>query len=152
MKDKRALSVLVVVIAGIVLGWSTIGGTAADAPAAPAPSASAPVSTWSPGSSAAGASVPVGGLPVVSVADLPAQADDTLRAIAVGGPFRYVQDGTVFGNYERQLPARARGYYTEYTVPTPGSPDRGARRIVVGEGGDFYYTDDHYSSFSRIMR
>jgi ribonuclease T1 len=79
-------------------------------------------------------------------------ARQTLQAIDDGGPFRYTQDGAVFGNYERHLPDRPRGYYTEYTVDTPGSADRGARRIVVGRDGDFYYTEDHYNSFSRIIR
>jgi ribonuclease T1 len=37
-------------------------------------------------------------------------------------------------------------------VPTPGSDDRGARRIVAGEAGELYWTQDHYSSFGRIAR
>jgi ribonuclease T1 len=83
---------------------------------------------------------------------LPAEARRTLRLIEAGGPFPYDRDGTTFQNRERRLPAQPPGYYREYTVPTPGSPDRGARRIV--SGGDppveFYYTDDHYRSFRRI--
>lgn len=82
-------------------------------------------------------------------AGLPAEALDTIALIQRGGPFAYRQDGQTFGNREGLLPAEARGYYREYTVPTPGSPDRGARRIVTG--GDpptaWYYTDDHYRSF-----
>ena len=73
-----------------------------------------------------------------------------LALIDAGGPFPYRQDGTVFSNREHLLPAKARGYYREYTVPTPGSPDRGARRIVTGLGGEAYYTDDHYRSFWRL--
>jgi ribonuclease T1 len=61
-----------------------------------------------------------------------------------------VKDGAVFGNREGRLPARPRGYYREYTVKTPGSPDRGARRIVGGSNGEFYYTDDHYNTFKLI--
>jgi ribonuclease T1 len=94
------------------------------------------------------------GLPVVEIDALPLQARETLRLIRAGGPFPYRKDGTVFGNRERLLPPRPRGHYTEYTVPTPRSPDRGARRIVAaGEPSrtnEFYYTDDHYQSFRRI--
>lgn len=83
---------------------------------------------------------------------LPPEAQQTLAAIARGGPFRYDRDGTVFQNREGLLPSRPRGYYREYTVVTPGSPDRGARRVVTG--GDppevYYYTDDHYRSFRSI--
>ena len=86
----------------------------------------------------------------VSVADLPAQARATLRAIKQGGPFAYDRDGVVFGNFERALPKQARGYYHEYTVKTPGVRSRGARRIISGGGSEYYYTDDHYQTFKRI--
>lgn len=83
---------------------------------------------------------------------LPPEAVETLAAIAKGGPFPYRKDGTVFQNREGELPRMPRGYYREYTVPTPGERDRGARRIVTG--GDppevYYYTSDHYRSFRRI--
>jgi len=83
---------------------------------------------------------------------LPPEAVATLQAIERGGPFPYERDGVTFQNRERRLPERPRGYYREYTVPTPGSRDRGARRIV--SGGDppevYYYTDDHYRSFRRV--
>ena len=81
--------------------------------------------------------------------DLPAEALATLELIRKGGPFPYRKDASVFGNREGQLPDAARGYYHEYTVPTPGSPDRGARRIVTGGTPPvtWYYTDDHYRSF-----
>lgn len=80
---------------------------------------------------------------------LPPEALDTIELIQRGGPFPYRQDGKTFGNREGLLPAEARGYYREYTVPTPGSPDRGARRIVTGGSppSSWYYTDDHYRSF-----
>lgn len=85
-------------------------------------------------------------------AGLPAEALVTLDLIARGGPFPYRKDGSEFQNRERLLPKMPRGYYREYTVETPGSRDRGARRLVTG--GDpptvFYYTDDHYRSFRRI--
>ena len=86
----------------------------------------------------------------VAVADLPPEAKSTLTLIKQGGPFPYPKDGTVFGNREGRLPARARGYYREYTVKTPGSRDRGARRIISGASGEFYYTDDHYNTFRLI--
>jgi ribonuclease T1 len=67
------------------------------------------------------------------------------------GPFPYSRDGVTFGNYEKRLPLRQRGYYREYTVKTPGSRDRGARRIVAGREGEYFYSDDHYRSFLRIQ-
>jgi len=84
--------------------------------------------------------------------DLPPEALDTLALIERGGPFPYRKDGTVFQNRERHLPDMPRGYYREYTVPTPGSRDRGARRIVSGGHPPevYYYTADHYRSFRRI--
>jgi ribonuclease T1 len=89
-------------------------------------------------------------LPEVRLQQLPAEAQRTLALIRQGGPFPYRRDGAVFGNRERRLPAREQGYYREYTVPTPGAKDRGARRIVAGRGAELYYTDDHYDSFRRI--
>ncbi|WP_018530720.1 ribonuclease domain-containing protein [Streptomyces sp. HmicA12] len=83
--------------------------------------------------------------------DLPSQAYDTLDLIEAGGPFPYSQDGTVFQNREGVLPSQSTGYYHEYTVITPGSSDRGARRIVTGEASqEDYYTADHYASFDLI--
>ncbi|KOV66006.1 MULTISPECIES: ribonuclease domain-containing protein [Streptomyces] len=83
--------------------------------------------------------------------DLPSQAHDTLELIEQGGPFPYPQDGTTFQNREGILPSQPTGYYHEYTVKTPGSPDRGARRIVTGEEHqEDYYTADHYASFRLV--
>ncbi|MEU4996075.1 ribonuclease [Streptomyces sp. NPDC021622] len=82
---------------------------------------------------------------------LPSQAHDTLDLIEAGGPYPYPQDGTVFQNREGILPSQSSGYYHEYTVKTPGSPDRGARRIVTGEENqEDYYTADHYESFDLV--
>ena len=86
----------------------------------------------------------------IAAAELPREARETISLIRKGGPFPFPRDGVVFGNFEERLPARARGYYREYTVRTPGAKDRGARRIVAGRGGELYYTDDHYNSFRRI--
>jgi ribonuclease T1 len=88
----------------------------------------------------------------VGFEQLPVEAQQTLARIEAGGPFPYKQDGRVFGNRERLLPQRGRGYYREYTVKTPGARDRGARRIVAGRNGEYYYTEDHYRSFRRIIR
>ena len=89
-------------------------------------------------------------LPEVSAAELPAQARQTIELIRKGGPYPYERDGLVFGNFEKRLPLRDRGYYREYTVRTPGAKSRGARRIVAGKGGELYYTEDHYLTFRRI--
>jgi ribonuclease T1 len=86
----------------------------------------------------------------IDAADLPKEARTTLALIKKGGPFPYQRDGVVFGNFERRLPSRDRGYYKEYTVPTPGAGDRGARRIIAGRTGEFFYTGDHYKTFRRI--
>jgi ribonuclease T1 len=96
-------------------------------------------------------------LPTVALKDLPTEARQTEQLIRSGGPFPYSKDGIVFGNRERVLPREKRGFYREYTVKTPGSRDRGPRRIVCG--GDkpvapqaCWYTADHYSSFKRIVQ
>jgi ribonuclease T1 len=86
----------------------------------------------------------------VAVRELPDEARQTLALIKSNGPFLYPQDGRTFGNREKLLPLRAQGYYREYTVKTPRARDRGARRIIAGNGGEFFYTDDHYRSFRRI--
>ena len=91
----------------------------------------------------------------IAVAQLPVQAQDMMKLIYAGGPFKFDKDGVVFGNRERILPAKARGFYREYTVKTPGERSRGARRIVCGglqvtAPDACYYTDDHYASFRKI--
>ena len=91
----------------------------------------------------------------IALSQLPAQGQDMMRKIEAGGPFKYDKDGTVFGNRERILPAKNRGFYREYTVKTPGERTRGARRIVCGGvkptvPDACYYTDDHYASFRKI--
>lgn len=95
--------------------------------------------------------------PTVAVTDLPAQGQRTYRLILQGGPFPYDKDGSVFGNRERLLPRERRGHYREYTVETPRSRDRGARRIVCGGRQPSapeacWYTSDHYSSFRKIVQ
>nr|WP_254632770.1 ribonuclease domain-containing protein [Deinococcus sp. GbtcB9] len=92
----------------------------------------------------------------IPISDLPREGQQVMRQIAQGGPFRYAKDGTTFGNRERRLPTRPSGYYREYTVPTPGETDRGARRIVCGgqpdtRTDDCYYTPDHYRTFRSLQ-
>ena len=86
----------------------------------------------------------------IDAADLPRDARQTIALIKKGGPYPYKRDGVAFGNFEKRLPLHERGYYKEFTVPTPGSRDRGARRIILGKAGELYYTDDHYESFKRV--
>ncbi len=99
------------------------------------------------------------GSDTVAATSLPQEAQKTLALIKSGGPFPYTKDGTVFGNYERILPRQKRGYYTEYTVRTPGLKNRGPKRIIAGQGktgdpatsGEYWYTADHYKTFRRIV-
>lgn len=130
------LIALVCVLAGCA---TSSGGSAGAAP---------PVGV----SSAATTDVPDDGMATVAAADLPPEARTTIDLIRAGGPFPYHQDGVVFQNRERLLPIESSGYYHEYTVETPGSPDRGARRIVAARDGTLYYTADHYESFRRIVQ
>lgn len=94
----------------------------------------------------------VSGLPTIRYQDLPKQARETIALIEQGGPFPFERDGITFQNREQLLPRQRSGYYREYTVITPGSRDRGARRIVAGAQGELYYTDDHYESFREVIR
>jgi ribonuclease T1 len=92
-------------------------------------------------------------VPTVKLSQLPQEARTTLKLIDQGGPFPYPnKDGTTFFNREKLLPNKPKGYYREYTIPTPGLRHRGARRFVVGNGGEIYYTGDHYQSFFRVLR
>ncbi len=87
----------------------------------------------------------------ISKKQLPKEAIQTIALIKQGGPFPHQRDGVAFGNREKMLPSRERGWYREYTVRTPGERTRGARRIVAGRDGTLYYTDDHYRSFKRVL-
>ena len=86
----------------------------------------------------------------IAWSNLPKEAHDTIALIRKGGPYPYAKDGAIFGNREAILPRQNRGYYREYTVKTPGQRSRGARRIIWGKGGEFYYTEDHYNHFRRV--
>jgi ribonuclease T1 len=150
---RRNSSIAALLLAGLALVvLVALGGTGVleSLTGSPTPAAG---SSAAPGQAAPGpAAAPANpsGLPAIGESELPAEARQTLAAIRAGGPFRYSQDDKTFGNFERILPRQDSGYYREYTVPTPGEPDRGARRIVAGSGGEKYYTQDHYDSFKFI--
>lgn len=119
---------------------SASAGSGVDAAPSGAASPSVPTPGWAKG------------MATVRAAALPQQARDVLVLIDKGGPYQYRQDGTVFGNFEKALPQKKRGYYHEFTVKTPGERDRGARRIVTGGDGEFFYTADHYKTFKAVLR
>ncbi len=126
-----------------------IGGTAVTA----TPAVATPHQATAYAATAHATPVHVTSVGNVCYSKLPSQAHDTLDLIAKGGPFPYPKDGTVFDNREGILPSQSADYYHEYTVVTPGSPDRGARRIVAGEKKDEdYYTADHYKTFDLVDR
>jgi ribonuclease T1 len=102
-------------------------------------------------STSIGSSTATAVAPTVALESLPPEAVQTHTLILEGGPFPYSQDGQVFGNREQLLPDQEYGWYREYTVETPGSDDRGARRFVVGDDEVFFYTDDHYGSFREVI-
>ena len=144
---RRVLAVLLALVLGALLaacGSSMPKGSATYGPGAG--SAATP-------SDAAGLApaAPVSSLRTMLVAQLPQQGVDTLQLIASGGPFPYDKDGVTFSNREGILPQHKSGWYQEYTVITPGSKDRGARRIIAGKDGERYYTDDHYASFREVV-
>ncbi|MEU9251669.1 ribonuclease domain-containing protein [Streptomyces sp. NPDC048270] len=146
-----------VFLCAALVGAVGCGGKEAASPAAAssgAVSGAAPSAAPSAARSAAPSAVPgwAKGMATVRADALPQQARDVLALIDKGGPYPYRQDGTVFGNFEKALPRQKRGYYHEFTVRTPGERDRGARRIVTGQGGEFYYTDDHYDTFKAVLR
>lgn len=136
-----AAAALVALVALGLTGCAEVERLVPPPPGATQPS---PAATFKP--------VNPGDLPVVTLADLPPEAAETVARIDAGGPFPYRQDDAVFENREGLLPKRPAGHYREYTVPTPGSPDRGARRIVTGQDGEMYWTSDHYDSFAWIDR
>jgi ribonuclease T1 len=126
---------------GVLTGVLTLCALSGSVPGAFARDSTAPVDANAQGT--------------IALAQLPREAVNTLNLIAAGGPYPYEKDGIVFGNRERLLPAHRRGYYHEYTVPTPRAHNRGARRIVCGgplqRTDNCYYSDDHYTSFNRIV-
>lgn len=148
----KVVSTVVTVVLVLGVWWlqSRDSGSGDRDPVAQDPASS---SATSPATSAAMPRADADGVPYVALTSLPREAATTVRLIDDGGPFPYPgKDGSTFGNYEGELPQRSRGYYAEYTVPTPGASNRGARRIIAGDGGQLYWTADHYASFERIWR
>lgn len=141
----RNRSIVPLLLTAVVVVFLALGGTGL--PGLPTES---PTAAATAGAKAATGVANPSGLPEIRESALPPEGREVLALIRDGGPYRYTQDDQAFGNFERLLPRKARGYYREYTVRTPGEQDRGARRIVAGDGGDKYYTDDHYESFRFI--
>ena len=155
---QRYRWLLLLAAATMLVAWLVAGGGQGDDDPAgdggsTSSTSSSTVATSSSPDDATGATDAASGLPVVRLAALPPEAGRTVELIDAGGPFPEPDhDGGTFGNREELLPDQPMGYYREYTVPTPGVDHRGARRIVAGDGEELYWTDDHYSSFSRIRR
>ncbi|MFC7491839.1 MULTISPECIES: ribonuclease domain-containing protein [unclassified Knoellia] len=144
------LAPLLVIVLLLGLWWfvsrdSSTGS--ADSPGARASATAGPSGTAYPPTGR----TPESGLDTIAESRLPGEARVVLGLIRAGGPYEYDQDDRTFQNREGILPAQKRGYYREYTVETPGSNDRGARRIIAGAGGDRYWTTDHYDSFRQIQ-
>ena len=77
---------------------------------------------------------------------------ETLARIARGEKFPHRNDGGTFGNREGRLPRQSRGYYREFVHPTKGIGGPGPQRLVIGKGGDVWYTADHYDSFTALVK
>ncbi|WP_229116558.1 ribonuclease domain-containing protein [Parenemella sanctibonifatiensis] len=138
----RLLAALLAVVLGLTLTACTL--------TVEAPPSTEETAAGATGSAPQERTDPDSGLDWVDLADLPPEAAEMMELIESDGPFPYDRDGITFQNREGLLPDQPRGYYREYTVPTPGERDRGARRIVAGEQGEYYWTADHYESFERI--
>jgi ribonuclease T1 len=164
-RTAAALAVVLVLALGAVLvglvgsgasgGSEAVpGGSGATARATRAATPSSPARRSPPSAArTTGTRDAASGLRVVALAELPREAQQTVALVDAGGPFPYSQDGVTFGNYERVLPAHPRGWYREYTVRTPGSRDRGPRRIVTGDDDRLvFYTADHYVTFVQVAR
>ena len=146
-----ALTVALVVLFGVVVLPALRNGDSAPAKSGRPTAAATTKTTSRP------ATDPASGLRWVDLSKLPKQASDTMAQIKAGPPYRYPRnDGVVYHNYNRVLPSKPDGYYLEFTVVTPGSSTRGARRIIDGgpdrgqANAEWYYTGDHYDTFERI--
>ena len=148
MFNRRRITAALIGLLVLVLGGWLVKDAVSDGSSSPAPSSSAGSSANAPANGGAAVPGADSGLPVKALSALPAQAADTWKLIEKGGPYPYPRnDDVVFENREKRLPGKKSGYYHEYTVKTPGSADRGARRLITGQARELYYTGDHYASF-----
>ncbi|MBB5856186.1 ribonuclease domain-containing protein [Amycolatopsis umgeniensis] len=145
---RRITAALIGLIVLVLAGWFVKDGISGDDSKSTSAPASSSAQTKPSGAAKGKVAGEESGLPVKPLTGLPPQASETWGLIKAGGPYPYPRnDDVLFQNREKVLPAKASGYYREYTVKTPGSPDRGARRLVTGTGKELYYTEDHYKSF-----
>ncbi|MEU0533413.1 ribonuclease domain-containing protein [Amycolatopsis tolypomycina] len=145
MFNRRRITAALIGLLVLVLGGWLVKDNLGSGSSAPSPSPSVSATPAKGGAAVPGAD---SGLPVKALSALPPQAADTWKLIEAGGPYPYPRnDDVVFENREKRLPGKKSGYYHEYTVKTPGSPDRGARRLITGQARELYYTGDHYASF-----
>jgi ribonuclease T1 len=150
MFNRRRITAALIGLLVLVLGGWLVKDVVNGSSTSPAPStsASAPAKSSTPAKGSAAVPGTDSGLPVKALSALPPQAADTWKLIEAGGPYPYPRnDDVVFENREKRLPRKQSGYYHEYTVKTPGSADRGARRLITGQAHELYYTGDHYASF-----
>jgi ribonuclease T1 len=151
MFNRRRITAALIGLLVLVLGgWLVKDAVSGSSPTSTAPTGSSRASTSAAAPAKGGSAVPGSGsgLPLKALSVLPAQAADTWKLIEAGGPYPYPRnDDVVFENREKRLPRKQSGYYHEYTVKTPGSADRGARRLITGEAHELFYTGDHYASF-----
>jgi ribonuclease T1 len=133
-RTRRPLVALLALVVALVVGYTVKAADSHD----PSPAPSGSVSAAARGRA-------------VALSTLPPQVSATVRLVRSRGPYPFPRnDGVVFHNFEHVLPREPDGWYHEYTVPTPGSDDRGARRLITGRDGAFFYTDDHYETFHRV--
>ncbi|MBE8517123.1 ribonuclease N [Amycolatopsis sp. H6(2020)] len=145
MFNRRRITAALIGLLVLVLGGWLVKDNLGSGSTSPSPSASVTTTPAKGGAAVPGAD---SGLPVKALSALPSQATDTWKLIEAGGPYPYPRnDDVVFENREKRLPGKKSGYYHEYTVKTPGSADRGARRLITGQAHELYYTGDHYASF-----
>ena len=150
MFNRRRITAALIGLLVLVLGGWLVKDAVGGGSSSPTTSSSSTAGSSSSAPAKGSAAVPGAdsGLPLKALSTLPSQAADTWQLIEKGGPFPYPRnDGVVFENREKRLPGKKSGYYHEYTVKTPGSPDRGARRLITGQAHELYYTGDHYASF-----
>jgi ribonuclease T1 len=140
---RRPLLALIVLVVAVAIGYGVNAIGSDNGPG------SGPTTHTTTAQATTQATTHASGLTALS--SLPTQVQDTVALIRRGGPYPYPRnDGVVFHNNEHLLPSKKDGYYHEYTVTTPGSPDRGTRRIITGSQGEYYYTGDHYEHFDKI--